>query len=58
MELKKYEGKNKEEILKKILKELNIKVPQEVKVFGYDDSEVALISTKTISTVRQPVDER
>ena len=41
----------------KALKELNIKVPQEVKVFGYDDSEVALISTKTISTVRQPVDE-
>lgn len=41
----------------KALKELNIEVPQDVKVFGYDDSEVSLISTKTLSTVRQPVDE-
>ena len=38
----------------KALKELKIKVPSQVKVFGYDNSLLSEIATTPIATVEQP----
>ena len=39
-----------------ILKELKIKVPSQVKVFGYDNSLLSEIATTPIATVEQPIE--
>ena len=40
----------------KALKELKIKVPSQVKVFGYDNSLLSEIATTPIATVEQPIE--
>lgn len=40
----------------KALKELKLKVPSQVKVFGYDNSLMSEIVTTPIATVEQPID--
>jgi LacI family transcriptional regulator len=40
-----------------VLKEHGIKVPEQVKIVGFDDSPIASSSNPSITTIRQPIRE-
>lgn len=40
-----------------VCNELNIKIPQDVKLVGFDDVEISKLTTPTITTIRQPIKE-
>ncbi|WP_294388763.1 LacI family DNA-binding transcriptional regulator [uncultured Clostridium sp.] len=40
-----------------VCNELNIKIPQDIKLVGFDDVDIAQLTTPTITTVHQPIKE-
>ena len=40
-----------------VCNELNIKIPQDVKLVGFDDVEISKLTTPTITTIHQPIKE-
>lgn len=40
-----------------VCNELNIKILSDVKLFGFDDVEIAKLTTSTITTIHQPIKE-
>lgn len=40
-----------------VCNELNIRIPQDVKLVGFDDVEISKLTTPTITTIRQPIKE-
>ena len=40
-----------------VCNELNIRIPQDIKLVGFDDVEIAKLTTPTITTVHQPIKE-
>lgn len=40
-----------------VCNELNIKIPQDIKLVGFDDVEISKLTTPTITTIHQPIKE-
>ena len=40
-----------------VCNELNIRIPQDIKLVGFDDVEIAKLTTPTITTIHQPIKE-
>ncbi|MDU4882387.1 LacI family DNA-binding transcriptional regulator [uncultured Clostridium sp.] len=40
-----------------VCNELNIRIPQDIKLIGFDDVEIAKLTTPTITTIHQPIKE-
>ncbi len=40
-----------------VCSEMNIKIPDQIKLVGFDDVNIAKLTTPTITTIRQPIDE-
>lgn len=40
-----------------VCNELNIRIPQDIKLVGFDDVEISKLTTPTITTIHQPIKE-
>ena len=52
-----YNEMNYYEYIKNTLSELNIKIPKDIKLVGFDDVEISQLTTPTITTIQQPIKE-